>query len=247
MPADGLVEILGALDAVRDLPYDDEPVDQLQHALQCAALARDAGSDCEVVVAALLHDVGRSPVVLAEVGSQADGDHGDLAARWLAPRVGERVAWLARQHVAAKRYLRAVDPGYPLTAASLRSLQAQGGPMGDAELAAFRAHPWWREAVALRRWDDAGKRAGLRVPGLPSYRPQLREVIAAHQRRSGSRRRRWAHATELRRSIIVRITSAAASTPQVASAGMSMMGSLKWCAVNGRRSVRRSQQTDRRP
>jgi gamma-butyrobetaine dioxygenase len=133
-------------------------------------------------VAALLHDVGRSPVVVSDLGSQAGGDHGDLAARWLAPRVGERIAWLARQHVAAKRYLRAVDPDYPLTPASLRSLQAQGGPLDDDELAAFRAHPWWREAVALRRWDDAGKRAGLSVPGLDSYRPQLREVTEWYQR-----------------------------------------------------------------
>lgn len=176
MPADTLAEILAALRAVSDMPYDDEPVDQLQHALQCAALARDAGSDHELVVAALLHDVGRSPLVLGEIGTPA-GNHGDRAARWLAPRVGERIAWLVRQHVAAKRYLLAVEPYYALTPASVRSLRAQGGPMSDAEVAAFREHPWWREAVALRRWDDQGKRAGLRPPGLESYRPLLREVI----------------------------------------------------------------------
>lgn len=83
-----------------------------------------------------------------------------------------------------KRYLRAVEPGYPLTPASVRSLQAQGGPLSDADLAAFREHPWWREAVALRRWDDEGKRAGLRVPGLESYRPQLREVTVRSMTRS---------------------------------------------------------------
>ncbi len=177
MPADTLAEILAALESVCDLPYDDEPVDQLQHALQCAALARDAGSDCEVVVAALLHDIGRSPVVLAEIGTHAGGGHGEIAARWLAPRIGERIAWLAREHVAAKRYLVAVEPDYPLTPASVRSLRVQGGAMTDAEVTTFREHPWWREAVALRRWDDQGKRAGLRLPGLESYRPQLREVI----------------------------------------------------------------------
>lgn len=177
MPADTYAEILRALDTVAGLPYDDEPVDQLQHALQCAARAREAGADAEVVVAALLHDVGRSPVVLAGLGTTG-GEHGELAARWLEPRVGGRIAWLAGRHIAAKRYLTAVEPEYPLTPASVRSLRAQGGPMTAGELARFRAHPWWREAVDLRRWDDLGKQPGLDVAGLDAYEPQLRAVIA---------------------------------------------------------------------
>lgn len=182
MSADTLGEIAAALAAVASLPYDDEPVDQLQHALQCAALARADGADRDVVVAALLHDIGRSPVVLADLRVSA-GDHGELAERWLAPRVGARVAWLTCQHVAAKRYLRAVEPDYPLTVASVRSLERQGGRMTEAEIVSFREHPSWREAVGLRRWDDLGKEAGREVPGLQSYADDLREVVAAAGRR----------------------------------------------------------------
>jgi len=146
-----------------------------------AALARRSGAEAAVVVAALLHDIGRSPAVLADLG-HAGGDHGELAERWLSPRVGERVAWLVRQHVPAKRYLRAVEPEYPLTLASERSLRVQGGPMTADEVARFREDPWWREAVDLRRWDDLAKQAGLAVAGLEVYEQQLEEVVARASR-----------------------------------------------------------------
>ena len=53
--------------AARGAERYGESVSQLEHALQCAALARRARADDEVVLAALLHDVGhlaaRTPVV----------------------------------------------------------------------------------------------------------------------------------------------------------------------------------------
>ena len=38
--------------------YGGEVVTQLEHALQCATLAEEAGSDTQLIVAALLHDIG---------------------------------------------------------------------------------------------------------------------------------------------------------------------------------------------
>jgi predicted HD phosphohydrolase len=175
-------EILFACESMVGLPYDGEPVDQLEHALQCAALAREEG-DAAFVVAALLHDIARAPAV---AGIPYDGPrehHGETAARWLEPRVGERVAWLAEQHVAAKRYLVATDPAYEakLTEVSARTLKAQGGPMTEAEVAAFRSHPDWRLALRLREIDDQGKVPGAEVPGLEAYRPELAQVVSARQ------------------------------------------------------------------
>lgn len=186
MRADAHAEILRALEAVAELPYDDEPVDQLAHALQCAALARDAGSPSTVVVAALLHDIGRSPVVLDDL-RVSGGEHGALAARWLGPRVGQRIAWLARQHVTAKRYLVAVEPDYLLTTASVSSLRAQGGPMTPGDVLRFREHPWWVEAVALRRWDDLGKEPDRQVPGLTAYEPDLRAAVVERRSNDSAR------------------------------------------------------------
>lgn len=170
--------ILAAVRAVEDLPYEGEAVDQLQHALQCAALAREAGYDSEMVVAALLHDMGRSPVVVQEVGMS--GGHGNVAGRWLAPLVGERIAWLVEQHVPAKRYLVATDPSYELSETSWRTLLAQGGPMSAQEVAEFEKHPAWRDALMLRRWDDLGKDPYAKVPSLETYSGDIKVVIAAH-------------------------------------------------------------------
>jgi predicted HD phosphohydrolase len=174
-------EIFAACRSMAGLPYDGEPVDQLEHALQCAALARAESSDSEFVIACLLHDIARAPLV---AGIPYDGPHehhGETGARWLEPRAGARVAWLAEQHVPAKRYLVATDPDYRagLSEVSARTLVAQGGPMSAAELEAFRSHPDWRLAVALREIDDRGKVPGAVVPDLEAYRAELGEVVAA--------------------------------------------------------------------
>lgn len=176
-------KLLAALRAVEGLPYDGEAVGQLRHALQCADLARKAGHGPGVVVAALLHDVGRSPVALRELQSAgvAGGDHGRLAGLWLRPLVGPRAAWLAGQHVPAKRYLVATDPDYEksLSDTSRRTLEAQGGPMRPAEVAAFERQPGWRAAADLRRWDDLAKDPGAGVPPLEAYEGDLWTVVAA--------------------------------------------------------------------
>jgi predicted HD phosphohydrolase len=150
-------------------------------ALQCAALGPEAGNDSEFVIACLLHDIARAPAVAGVPYDGAGEDHGAAGAGWLEPRVGARVAWLAAQHVPAKRYLVAADPGYraALSEVSVRTLEAQGGPMSDAEIDAFRVNPDWRLAVAVREIDDRGKVPGAVVPGLDSYRSELSGVVAA--------------------------------------------------------------------
>jgi predicted HD phosphohydrolase len=173
-------EIVTACRSMVGLPYDGEPVDQLEHALQCAALAREQnGDDAEFVVACLLHDIARAPAV---AGIPYDGPrehHGEAGARWLTPRVGARVAWLAEQHVPAKRYLVATDPAYTdqLSEVSQRTLLAQGGAMSKAEIVEFRSNDDWEQAVALRLFDDLAKEPGLDVPDIDSYRTELTIVV----------------------------------------------------------------------
>jgi predicted HD phosphohydrolase len=175
-------EIIVACRSMEGLPYDGEPVDQLQHALQCAWFAAgERGEDDGFVVACLLHDIARAPAV---AGIPYDGPHehhGEAGSRWLVPRVGERVAWLAEQHVAAKRYLVATDPAYRalLSEVSARTLEQQGGALSAAEIAEFRANPDWEQAVELRRIDDRGKVVDLAVPPLESHRPRLLRVVEA--------------------------------------------------------------------
>ena len=173
-------EIIAACRSMTGLPYDGEPVDQLEHALQCADLARrENPDDPEFVVACLLHDIARAPAV---AGIPYDGPrehHGEAGARWLEPRVGARVAWLAEQHVPAKRYIVATDADYraQLSEVSQRTLVAQGGPMDASEIAVFQTNPDWQQAVALRLIDDRGKIPSLPVPDVDSYRAELTAVV----------------------------------------------------------------------
>ncbi|MHB8470746.1 MAG: metal-dependent phosphohydrolase, partial [Gaiellaceae bacterium] len=84
-----------------------------------------------------------------------------------------------RLHVAAKRYLCATEPSYlaELSPASVLSLELQGGPYSAAEVAEFETSPYADDAVRLRRWDDAGKVAGLETPELEHYRPVLEAAL----------------------------------------------------------------------
>lgn len=175
-------EILAACRSMRGLPYDGEPVDQLQHALQCAWLAQQQRDrDDGFVIACLLHDIARAPAVAGIPDDGPREHHGEAAARWLVERVGERVARLAEQHVAAKRYLVTTDPGYrsQLSEVSARTLKAQGGAMTPDEIDGFRRNPDWELAVSLRRIDDRGKVVGREVPGLEAYRDMLLRVVEA--------------------------------------------------------------------
>jgi gamma-butyrobetaine dioxygenase len=155
-------ELIALVDSMEELPYGGEPVSQRAHALQCATLAVGSGAGDELVAAALLHDIGYTPWVQAAAPRRS---HERAAAAFLLPRLGDRVAWLIAHHVAAKRYLVAVEDGYTeaLSEASRRSLRAQDGPASAAEIATWRAHEWWPQAVLLRNWDDRAK-----VPAAPT-------------------------------------------------------------------------------
>ncbi len=141
-----------------------EAVTQLEHALQCAKLAAEEGADDELVLAALLHDLGH----LAGAGRpEAPGrHHGSVGAALVRAFVPDRVAWLIEHHVLAKRYLCTVDALYAanLSPASRRSLRWQGGLLLPAERMGLEAHPWFTDSLRLRRWDDLAKAPGVRCP-----------------------------------------------------------------------------------
>ncbi len=154
----------------------DENVPQLDHALQTAAHAAAAGASDALVAAALLHDVG----TILMLSGEPRGKHERTGPAYLTPLFSEHVTDPIALHVLAKRYLCAVEPTYVsiLSAGSVRSLERQGGPMAGEDVTTFEAMPRWRDAVALRRWDDAGKIEGAAVPGLSTYEPLLRRLCS---------------------------------------------------------------------
>jgi len=173
-------EIIQVFETRGDEAYFGEPVSQKEHALQAAHFAEKEGASDALVVAALLHDVGHLIHGLGEDAADRglDARHEDAGHEWLAGLYGPEVTEPIRLHVAAKRYLCAVDRGYleRLSPASVQSLELQGGPFDAGEVREFEAHPQYREAVRLRMWDDLAKVPGMEVPGLEHYRVRLEAV-----------------------------------------------------------------------
>ena len=173
---------LFASDGARE--YLGEPVTQASHMLQAAALAQQCGAPPALVAAALLHDVGHftSAVSGHDLMRGTDNRHSDAGADWLAQWFGVEVTEPVRLHVAAKRYLCAVEPGYlaALSPASVYTLEVQGGPMDAAERAEFEAHPQAAAALRLRRWDDEAKDPAASPPAFGYYKSLLRRLLRPH-------------------------------------------------------------------
>ncbi|MDP3228837.1 MAG: HD domain-containing protein [Acidovorax sp.] len=150
--------------------YGREAVSQLEHALQCAQLAEQAGETAATTAAALLHDLGH---LLAPSGGAAGQDdlHQYVALPFLRGLLPDAVLEPIRLHVDAKRYLCAVEPGYweALSPASQHSLVLQGGPFSGPDAERFAGQPFAQEAIRLRRYDDHAKVPGLATPPLAHY------------------------------------------------------------------------------
>jgi phosphonate degradation associated HDIG domain protein len=186
-------EIFQLFEARGQGAYFGEAVTQTEHALQAAHLAASAGAGDALVCAALLHDVGHLLHGLGEdvADRGVDAGHEGGGAAWLARHFGPAVTEPVRLHVAAKRYLCAIEPAYEagLSPASRQSLRLQGGPMTAAEAAAFERGPHGADAVALRHWDDGAKIPGLTVPGLQAYRARLEAALREGPRQGQPTRR----------------------------------------------------------
>jgi phosphonate degradation associated HDIG domain protein len=162
--------------------YLGEPVTMSEHMLQAAQLAEEEDGSDAMIAAALLHDIGH---YTSELGAEAheegiDNRHDLAGGRVLEPFFPPEVTEPVRLHVATKRYLCAVDPGYfdTLSEASVLTLKLQGGPMRPEEVAAFERNPHRDKAVKIRQWDEAAKVPGRKTPSFAHYRPVLERIVA---------------------------------------------------------------------
>lgn len=162
--------------------YTGEPVTQLEHAMQTAYLAEQAGASDALVTAALLHDLGHLLHDLGETPTEhgIDDLHQYRALPFLRGLFGsahaDEVLGAIAQHVDAKRYLCATRPSYfgALSDDSKRSLALQGGIFSAEQAGQFIAQPGAAGAVRLRIWDDLAKTANLATPPLAHFMARAR-------------------------------------------------------------------------
>ena len=128
-------------------------VDRLEHSLQSATRAYRDGADEEMVVAALLHDIG---------DLLAPHNHSEMAAAVLRPYVSERTYWIVRQHGLFQSYYYA---------------HHMGGDRNARDR--YIDHPWYQDAVDFcHRWDQSSFDPEYDSLQLEFFEPMVRRVFA---------------------------------------------------------------------
>lgn len=127
-------------------------VDRLEHSLQCATRAFRDGAGEEMVVAALLHDIG---------DLIAPYNHSELAAAVLRPYVSERTHWIVLHHGLFQSYYYA---------------HHMGGDRNARD--AYRDHPWYQDTVDFcHRWDQASFDPNYQSLPLEFFAPMVKRIF----------------------------------------------------------------------
>jgi len=126
---------------------------RLEHSLQAATRAENDGADEEMVLAALLHDLG---------DELAPANHSQLAAAIIRPYVREEVTWVVEHHgIFQKRYY--------------------GHHVGEDpdECERFRGHPWFEACERFcESWDQASFDPDYPTRPLEHFEPLVRRIFA---------------------------------------------------------------------
>ncbi|MEC9348002.1 MAG: HD domain-containing protein [Pseudomonadota bacterium] len=132
-------------------------VDRLEHSLQTATLAHQAGEDEEYVVCALLHDIG---------DTLASFNHADLAATILQPFVSEANHFMVANHGIFQGYYFFHHIGLD------RDMRER-----------FRGHPHFeRTAKFCELYDAAAFDANFQSMPLDAFRPMVARLVERPKR-----------------------------------------------------------------
>ncbi|MBY6138285.1 HD domain-containing protein [Leisingera daeponensis] len=188
---DNIVAFIGDIfDRRGDEEYLGEPVTMTEHMLQGATIAEANGQPEEIIVGALLHDIGHftSEFGTFSMDDTEDRFHEEAGAEVLEQFFPSVITDCVRYHVAAKRYLCATRPEYfnRLSEASIHSLNLQGGPMNAEEVAEMERNPNLKQIIAVRYLDEAGKRADMETPDYWHFAPMVQRMVDKHLKAGGA-------------------------------------------------------------
>ncbi|CRG82742.1 hypothetical protein PISL3812_00087 [Talaromyces islandicus] len=174
--------LVAVLEKYGQSDYIGESISQLEHCLQAAHQAQLAGGRDELVLAALLHDIGQIIPLEAtkELRMNISRDSAENVGRIGHESIGAQYLRSIGFSETVCQYLTAVNKSYfdSLSSASQKSLKFQGGPFKGEEFDAFERDPLRDEMVSLRLWDDAAKAVGIEAstPRAGSYQ----DLMVAH-------------------------------------------------------------------
>ena len=164
--------------------YLGEPVTMGQHMLQGATMAEQSKEPNDIIIGALLHDIGHftSEFGTFSMEDKKDRFHEDAGAAVLEHFFPKVITDCCRYHVAAKRYLCATNPEYcqKLSAASVHSLNLQGGPMSETEVKEFEKNPNLEKILTVRLYDDAGKIPDMDTPSFWHFATLVQKMVDSH-------------------------------------------------------------------
>jgi len=146
--ADRVLKSLGNLDH----SLEGYPVSRLGHSLQAATRALRDNADEELVVAALLHDLG---------DELAPYNHAEIAAGVLRPYVREEVTWIVAQHGLFQNYY---------------YVHHFGGDRNARER--LRGHPAFEACVHFcAAWDQSSFDPDYPSEPLATFEPMVRRIF----------------------------------------------------------------------
>ena len=144
--------LLGALEGLRS-SLAGYKIDRLEHSLQSATRAEEDGADIEMVVAALIHDLG---------DDLAPENHSQMAAAIIRPYVREEVTWIIEHHGVFQMF-------YYGDAAGLNKDERER----------YRGHEWFDSCERFcRDWDQMAFDPDYPTKPLSYFEPMLRTVFS---------------------------------------------------------------------
>ena len=127
-------------------------ISRYQHSLQTATRAMRDGADTEMIVAALLHDIG---------DDLSPENHSQVAASIIRPYVRAEVTWVVNMHgiFQMKYYAEHIDL--------------------DPDLRdAYRDHPWYGSCVQFcEKWDQESFDPDYPTEPIETFEPMLNEIF----------------------------------------------------------------------
>jgi predicted HD phosphohydrolase len=144
--------ILAALKKLRHT-LQGYPVSRLEHSLQAATRAMRDGADEELIVAALIHDIG---------DELAPYSHQEIAAGILRPYVRPEVTWIVEQHALFQNYY---------------YVHHFGGDRNARDR--YRGHPWYEACRSFcANWDQNSVDPAYRSERLSYFEPLVRRIFS---------------------------------------------------------------------